>query len=445
MNQITRKRSEVPHNLGSFSVPNPKRATGGSGSFEDELIFPYYAGFSMQFASSLLTRWKEVYGGVVVDPWNGSGTVTSAASRLGIQSIGIDLNPVMVLVAKTRLLSRHDVGSIVPLGTHILEESKNEKIYIDNDDLLHNWFDRPSVRIIKQVESVINRLLVSESAYHSLTNTEYLGEISSLGSFFYVSMFRTIRSILKQFTTTNPTWIKKAKTDSELIHITRTRLGQLYLTNIRILSELLALIPVDEHEKISTKILSCDSAKMPLETESADFVLTSPPYCTRIDYAVATSPELAVIGMNQAKFKALRQRLIGTSSVAPEGLTPSNLWGPSCNSFLNSIQTHSSKASKQYYYKNHCHYFNGLFNSLTEIGRILKKNGICSLVIQDSYYKDLHNDLPHIACEMGANLGFRLVRLEEFYSKRSMVSINSRAKKYLNDRSVREKVIFLQK
>jgi DNA modification methylase len=54
------------------------------------------------------------------------------------------------------------------------------------------------------------------------------------------------------------------------------------------------------------KIDCASSQSIPLPNSFIDLVVTSPPYCTRIDYAVATSPELALLGCSMKKdLKAL--------------------------------------------------------------------------------------------------------------------------------------------
>jgi hypothetical protein len=40
-----------------------------------------------------------------------------------------------------------------------------------------------------------------------------------------------------------------------------------------------------------------DCWSLPLDAESVDLVITSPPHCARIDYAVKTKFELAVMGV----------------------------------------------------------------------------------------------------------------------------------------------------
>jgi DNA modification methylase len=62
-------------------------------------------GFSYDFAYKLIESAKLPKGAVVMADWNGSGTTTAAAAALNHHSYGFDLNPVMVVVAKARLLS----------------------------------------------------------------------------------------------------------------------------------------------------------------------------------------------------------------------------------------------------------------------------------------------------------------------------------------------------
>jgi site-specific DNA-methyltransferase (adenine-specific) len=41
-------------------------------------------------------------GDIILDPWNGSGTVTCAAAKLNRQYIGIEINPSYCRIAKER-------------------------------------------------------------------------------------------------------------------------------------------------------------------------------------------------------------------------------------------------------------------------------------------------------------------------------------------------------
>jgi DNA modification methylase len=93
-------------------IVSPKRnkrlQTGWEG------FFPYYAGYPELFARELLKSARLPHGAVVLDPWNGSGTTTYIATSLGLDSIGIDLNPVMIIVARARLLPPSEADHLPP-------------------------------------------------------------------------------------------------------------------------------------------------------------------------------------------------------------------------------------------------------------------------------------------------------------------------------------------
>ena len=63
------------------------------------------------------------------------------------------------------------------------------------------------------------------------------------------------------------------------------------------------------------------------------------------------------------------------------------------------------------------------------------------MVVQDSYYKDIHNDVPKIVSEMADDYGLSLRRRADFESNRSMVGMNKHARKYVAKRKNNESVL----
>jgi tRNA G10 N-methylase Trm11 len=197
---------------------------------------------------------------------------------------------------------------------------------------------------------------------------------------------------------------------------------------------------------VTTSLKVASSTSLPLLDRVVDFVLTSPPYCTRIDYAMATAIELAVLGYGSSGgLGALRRQLIGTSTVPAEVPEASAAWGPSCCEFMQKVAGHRAKASGTYYYKNHAQYFTSISQSLAELGRVLNPGGTCVLVAQDSYYKDVHNDLPQIFVEMASAHGLKLVRREDFRLAATMARVNPRARQYRSRFNATESVLCLSK
>src|SRR5579862_9425972 len=110
---MTRARTSTPVDFGKFSITNPKRDPKNvSGR---ERWYPYYAGFSPVFARGFFESLRLDPGSRVMDPWNGSGTTVEAAAHAGLEANGFDINPVMVVVARARMLCDASRSRIEPL------------------------------------------------------------------------------------------------------------------------------------------------------------------------------------------------------------------------------------------------------------------------------------------------------------------------------------------
>lgn len=427
-------------------VENPKLSNGAGIGREN--WFPYYAGFSTHFARSILESAGVPRGGCIVDPWNGSGTTTSAASSLGYQSIGFDLNPVMVLVAKARTLNKAAREGVGVVREEILRKTRRSSTpLVSEDDPLLAWFVPSSVASLRRLEGSLKTLLFDVPQHQGLLDSQNLADVSGLAAFFYTALFRTVRTLLKRFFASNPTWIKRPKDIATRI---RPSLETILNTFDGEVSEMLAV--VDEilfgsgEREAETSITVASSDLLPVDDESVDVVLTSPPYCTRIDYAVATLAELAVLGYDfEGRLRDLRRKLIGTATVPKLASKPSEEWGDTCNRFLENMAAHPSKASGSYYLKNHVQYFDAIHRSLVEINRVLKPRGGCVLVVQDSYYKDVHNDLPQMFIEMATSMGLVLALRQNFRLRRTMAGINPSSREYRVDFGATESVLCLRK
>jgi tRNA G10 N-methylase Trm11 len=190
-----------------------------------------------------------------------------------------------------------------------------------------------------------------------------------------------------------------------------------------------------------------DSRALPLNDSSIDGIVTSPPYCTRLDYGRATIAELLILeAIGLANYAAARSSLIGASITrGTELLKPRKEWGATCLNLLEKIYRHPSHASKSYYYKSHFAYFESMSASISEISRILRKAGRACVVVQDSYYKDLHTDLPAIITEMAESSGIKKVGEFRFEKRKSLCSINAGSGIYRAKRKPIETAILFER
>lgn len=419
-----------------FTVPSPKRRTSTE-SFTK--LFPYYAGFPESFVRTILGSDAITPGSLIYDPWNGSGTTTAVASEMGHPSIGIDINPVMVIVAKARLLPRTELPSLAPLAVAVLEQARDIDIEHSASDPLCVWFMPKTAGILRSIERSICRLLIDQKPGWTVD------AMSGMAATLYTALFSAYRGHTRVFRGSNPTWLKAPQDASERLRIRRDAIETAFLQAI---DRVAALYDAPTRNVLGASpgdIRLSDATNM-APSAPVDCILTSPPYCTRIDYTAATRIELAVVdSLLKIDTVELNRSMIGTTKVPTRTVVRRQEWGDTCLKFLDAVEGHSSKASGGYYLRTHLDYFDKMHRSVRNMSGALRENGYAILILQDSYYKDVHNDVPGIISQMAGNYRLDLKRREDFRSPNCMSRINPRAPSRVTRTGAIESVLIFQK
>ncbi|MDQ1629563.1 MAG: hypothetical protein QOI54_3307 [Actinomycetota bacterium] len=206
--------------------------------------------------------------------------------------------------------------------------------------------------------------------------------------------------------------------------------------------------PLSSHlaSGVSTRISLASSTKLPLKANSVHAIIASPPYCTRLDYVKATLPELAVMGLTHDDVRSLRDTMIGTPTMF--GLADHGgpeRWGSKTKALIDEVAAHSSKASATYYKKYYLQYFGGMWTSLAELRRVVKPGRSAVMVVQDSYYKDVHVDLPALIGDMSERAGWASWERLDFKVPRTMAAIHPGSRRYRQDFRAVESAVILHK
>ena len=313
------------------SLPTPKQAPANSKGVAG--WYGYYAGYSPLFVFDMLKRLAIPPGESILDPWNGVGTTTQVAQENGNNAIGFDLNPVVVIVAKARQLHCGVLPSIESLCSEIIERAEEDHDEDVDSDPLGVWFMPAAARTLRKIETSIQHLLVSHGSYARIIDLQSLDAISDLGAFFYTALFRTVRGLLTEFRASNPAWIRRPGNSGDRVAVSSRKSLSLFQASVEVMAPALKTRKIEP--KTVCRLDRASSTRLPLSDESIAAVITSPPYCTRIDYAVTTSPELAVLGMNvSSELKLLRDSMMGTSTIANTPQKFDAKWGPKCRAVL---------------------------------------------------------------------------------------------------------------
>lgn len=397
-----------------MNIVNPRIKT-------QDTWYSYYAGFSTDFVNSVISKYDMSNDDLILDPWNGSGTTTTVAYERGIHAIGIDINPAIIAIAKSRLLRNISLNQVLKQCDEIVQVARYRiQESLDHDDMLLLWFSNEPAQIIRNIARSISDNFGIRSG---LQLEELTDERGCLASFFYVALFCTAKHYLSESKSKNPTWTKTIKVES----LDMDNFFSVYRAYLE--KNINAIPRCSELQDHKSKIIieKGSSTSIQIHDCTVDYIVTSPPYCTRIDYAVTTKVELAILGLSSPSFRILRDMMIGTTTVHCKEFPINREWGLEVKSLLSAINSHPSYASSSYYYKTYWQYFSSSYDSFCELNRVLKEDGHAIIVVQDSFYKELHVDLSKIFIEMASNLGWECEDLMHFKKMQSLSSINSKS------------------
>jgi len=222
-------------------------------------IYPYKGKFHPQMIRALLNFIQVKEGNLVLDPFLGSGTTALESQVLGINSVGIDVSPVCVLISKVKTQSIDVLDKIKDMKNEILKH--NGKTLMNFDASPQKL--REAINLIKD-KKVKNFFLVAELVSHSDTS-------------------RRRRDFNESFSNNVEKMIKSVEDFDKAVKEVGIKLGD-------------------------AKIEEGDSRNLKLKDVSVDGIITSPPYSIALDYVKNDAHALEALGFDT---KQIRDGFIG--------------------------------------------------------------------------------------------------------------------------------------
>lgn len=329
-------------------------------------IHPFPARMAPEIALVQLERAKR--GSVVLDPMAGSGTVLRHAIHLGHQAIGVDMDPLAVLMARV-WTSRLETDRFVRGAQELVESVKalkNKEVelpWIDEDPETSNfidyWFGEEQRTILRRFAFLLNRMKRTDQ---TLVNA------------YRIALSRVIitkdrgASLARDVSHSRP---HKSWDESDYDVIRGFELS---------VNRIAPLLEKDPAEGSAT-VHSGDARKISaVASQSVDVVLTSPPYLNAIDYMRGHRMSLVWFGHRLASLRTIRSDSIGAERAPNQARDD----GAHTRVRLAMCARDSLSGAES---KMVDRYAGDLLGMTAEIFRVLKPKGTATLVVGNSCLK----------------------------------------------------------
>ncbi|MDR2426026.1 MAG: hypothetical protein LBD46_02430 [Endomicrobium sp.] len=326
-NMCNLQNLEEVHKESSFRTKNFFLSGKYSTGYATHGLFPYRGKFHPQLIRALLNILNVKKGDIVLDPMAGSSTVAVEANLLGIDAVSVDISPFCRIIGKVKTFALN-------LDVDILENiSSNPKKILNklNKDRVPKYF---------------NEKEDADKPYYEVLLLAFLDAIGFAN--------RTSASLDELY----PRVLERYIATIKYFQAARKKL------NIKI---------------GNSTILQGNALKLPLEDNSVDAIITSPPYSFAIDYLKNDEPQLRYLDAN---IELLRSQMIG-------------------------LQGHGTEEKLQIY-------FDTMQKSICEMYRVLKKKSPLVIVIgtNDIQTKGvrLETEIIDITKKSGFNFTYNLMK-----------------------------------
>ena len=285
-------------------------------------LFPYRGKFHPQLIRALLNILEIKPGQTVLDPMAGSSTVSVEANLLGIDSISVDLSPFCELMGKVKTFSLD------------LDVEKLESVTKNPGAIL----ERLNKHIVP--EYFINNKVEADKEYYEITLLAFLDTVGFA--------HRSSASIDTLFPRVLERYVSTIKNFQQARETLGLKIG-------------------------SRKIIRGDTLNLPIDDNSIDAIITSPPYSFAIDYLKNDQPQLEYLGYN---LDVLRQKMIGLQGRGLE----------------NKLDL----------------YFSDMNKALSEMKRVTKNQSPIVIIVGNNEIQTKGVRLDTKIIELGENQGFHL-------------------------------------
>ena len=401
--QITTVHNEIPSEIEKNAILDIRVATVTSYTHG---FHKYPAKFIPQIPSWAIKRYLgDDKGKLVIDPFSGSGTTLVESSISGNNSIGIDIDPLSVMIAKVKTTPLN-----LPLLNKIIAWLKttlsvyNGPLFLPECKTIDHWFPSESIEALSKIRSVIE--LIPD-------NFGVSNEIYDIYDFLIICFSSIIRRVSYADNESQKTYVSHThvKQPEAVLPVLEAQLDY-YVSRITQYSLL---------EKLGKSLVCKASSSEPLTEvmgkKKADLAVTSPPYIKAIDYIYNQMVELFWVGDlfemdTQQKQNTRKKNYVGNKQIPAKeysGFVPLNhkFNIEELDEKINEVFNNDPKNGLRHSYVTH-KYFTLMSEHFKVLSKCLKKNAHYVFVIGDSDVSNIHFNTATYLTELAEKYGFEL-------------------------------------
>lgn len=400
--------------------------------------FPYREGYSTRLVNTFL---KELdIKGNVFDPFSGSGTTLLAARHNSLNSFGIDVNPISVLVARAEneIYNDNDIQSFIVEFNKLQTVTKSNLVYHTPFDLADKVFNSEILQTLLQIKvnikEITNEKIRNLFFVAWLSILEQVSNIKKEGNGIkYKNRKRTPRGYIN---IDKNIWEKQVFPKDKFEFVKSKLLDRLQI----ILNDIINYYGVNEKKPkiFNGSCLLFDH----FFTDEIEFSFFSPPYCNCFDYFEIHKVDLWLgdFVKNKEEFRMLRNTGFrsNTNSLNNKPIVYKNEHLETLISLfdINKLWSRRIPAVVR-------GYFDDTFTLLSKLYQQTVQGGYVGIVVGNSAYSGVIIPSDVIIADIASEIGFKVKNI--FITRHLTTSSQQKKKLELLKNYLRESILLLEK
>lgn len=348
------------------------------------LIHSYPAKMYGAIAQSLLYVYAK-RGDTILDPYCGTGTVLMQSCLNGMNSIGIDINPIACLITEVKT-TRLNTSKLKKEAEKLLSRisATDDEVETPSFPNIDFWFE-------KNIQVDLARIITE---IKKISNKKYK-------NFFLICL----SSVIRKVSNADPEIKPPVKTKRMIESIKKgERADVVWEFQIAVNNniERLEKFCEDSDKSVETKVINDDFRDIDIQDNSIDLVITSPPYIGSQKYVRST--RLENLWLNLSDSNSLREidhKTLGTENIYSSEIKIDKLGISYADKLIGKINKKDEERAYLVY-----KYFSDMEFSIQKISKILKKDKYIILVIGDNTIRGSYIPTHRILSDILVRNGF---------------------------------------